>query len=266
MSLLVSDLCYRYPSGPLILDKVSFSLSQGACLSILGTNGAGKSTLLNCLAGLLLPDSGEIYLNDRKMSELRTAEIARQIAYVPQFQNTPYSYTVREYVVMGRSPYIGVFSTPSQEDYRIAEESLEKMGISHLREKELTAISGGERQQAMIARALTQQPEIILLDEPTAQLDYGNQYRVVQMVQGLTREGYTVIMTTHNPEHAMMLKGQVAILNREHHFFTGPTEELLKESLLTSLYGLPIRTLYSEEAGRNICFVSQIWEKKGNVE
>lgn len=188
MILQVKDLSFRYDSSRRIFQNVNFELDKGEILSILGTNGAGKSTLLNCLAGLFRPESGEILLGGRSMKTMSMGDVAKTVGYVPQIHTPAYAYTVREFTVMGRTPYIGAFATPSKEDYRIADEALERMNISHIAGKSYTEISGGERQQVTIARALTQQPQIILLDEPTAHLDYGNQYRVVQMIKELAQE------------------------------------------------------------------------------
>ena len=256
MILEVEDLSYRYRNGNrTIFHDVSFSLDKGEVLAILGANGAGKSTLLNCIANLFRPTSGQIRLNGKPMEHMSMRDVAKIIGYVPQIHTPAYAYTVREFVVMGRTPYIGSFSSPSAEDYRIADESLERMGISHLRDKVYTEISGGERQQVTIARVITQQPQIILLDEPTAHLDYGNQYRVVQMVKALADEGYSLLMTTHYPDHAIILNGKVAILNREGVLGIGLSADTVNEDTLSRLYGLHVKTVYNEDARRNICFV-----------
>ena len=256
MILQINDLSFRYTGGDrTIFHNVSFSLDTGEVLTILGTNGAGKSTLLNCIANLAKPDSGKILLEGRDMELMQPTEVAQIIGYVPQIHTPAYAYSVREFVVMGRTPYIGVFSKPSREDYHIADAAIDRMRISHLRDKDYTRISGGERQQVTIARVLAQQPKLILLDEPTAHLDYGNQYRIVQMIGQLSKEGYALIMTTHNPEHAILLGGKVAILDREGVLGVGPSEEMLTSEVLTNLYGLQIKTRFDEDAGRNICFV-----------
>ena len=255
MILEVQDLSFRYGGGRMIFHDVNFSMERGEVLSILGTNGAGKSTLLNCIANLFRPASGRILLDGKPMSSMSMTEVARIIGYVPQIHIPSYAYTVREFTVMGRTPYIGAFSKPSKEDYRIADEALERMRISHLRDKVYTEISGGERQQVAIARVITQQPQIILLDEPTAHLDYGNQYRVVRMVKELAGEGYAVIMTTHNPDHAIILDGKVAILDKNGVLGVGHAAETLTSDMLTGLYGLRVKTVYDADAGRNVCIV-----------
>lgn len=255
MILDVQDLSYKYYNSRTIFHDICFQLDEGEVLSILGTNGAGKSTLLNCIANLFKPASGHIYLNGKDSSSMSMNDVARIIGYVPQIHTPAYAYTVLEFTVMGRTPYIGTFSKPSKEDYMIAEESLERMNILHLKDKAYTEISGGERQQVTIARALTQQPKLILLDEPTAHLDYGNQYRVVQMVKELAKEGYAVIMTTHNPDHAIILDGKVAILDKNGVLGVGHAADTLNKEMLSSLYNLDIKTVYDEDAKRNVCIV-----------
>ena len=255
MILEVKNLSYRYYNSRTIFHDVSFGLSKGEVLSILGTNGAGKSTLLNCIANLYRPQSGEILLHNKPMTEMHMRDVAKVIGYVPQIHTPAYAYTVREFTVMGRTPYIGAFAKPKKEDYRIADEALERMGISHLSNKAYTEISGGERQQVTIARVIAQQPQLILLDEPTAHLDYGTQYRVMQMIKKLADEGFALIMTTHNPDHAILLDGKVAILNREGLLSVGLAKETLQKETLSTLYGLNIKTVYDEDAKRNICVV-----------
>ncbi|MDC7227230.1 MAG: ABC transporter ATP-binding protein [Spirochaetales bacterium] len=255
MILEAKNLSFSYQKSRTIFNNVSFRIDAGEILTILGTNGAGKSTLLNCIANMYKPDSGEILLNGKRMSDMDISDVAKLIGYVPQLNSPAYGYSVLEYVVMGRTPYIGAFSTPGAEDYQIANESIEKMDIMHLRDKPYTQISGGEQQQVQIARSLAQQTKIILLDEPTAHLDYGNQFRVVEMIRNLAKEGYSMIMTTHNPEHAFILTGKVAILNRDGMLCVGCAEDTLDAGTLSELYALSIKTKYDADAKRKICIV-----------
>lgn len=255
MILEVNNLSFHYHNSRTIFHEVSLNVDKGEVLSILGPNGSGKSTLLNCIANLYSPKSGEILLNGQPMSKMNLREVARVIGYVPQIHTPAYAFSVREFAVMGRTPYIGAFTTPGVEDYRIADEALERMGIAHLRDKPYTEISGGERKQVTIARVIAQQPQLILLDEPTAHLDYGNQHRVIQMLRQLAAEGYALIMTTHNPEHAIILNGKVAILNREGVLSVGQAAETLSAETLSNLYGLSIKTIYDEDAKRTVCVV-----------
>ena len=255
MILEVKNLSFSYHNGRTIFSEASLNVGKGEVLSILGPNGSGKSTLLNCIANLISPKAGEILLNGKSMLKMNQREVSQIIGYVPQTHIPTYAFSVREYTVMGRTPYIGAFATPSAEDYKIADEALERMGISHLRQKPYTEISGGERQQVTLARVIAQKPQLILLDEPTAHLDYGNQHRVVQMVRELADEGYALIITTHNPDHAILLEGKAAILNRLGKLRVGKATEVLDAATLSDLYGLSIKTTYNEDAGRIICMI-----------
>ncbi|NLL62253.1 MAG: ABC transporter ATP-binding protein [Candidatus Atribacteria bacterium] len=255
MILEVNDLGFAFHKNRLIFNGVNFNVDKGEILSILGPNGSGKSTLLNCIANFYKPQHGSILLNGESISKINLRNIAQIIGYVPQVHIPTYAYTVREFTVMGRTPYIGAFGKPSKMDYRIAEASLKRVGIFHIKDRPYTEISGGERQLALIARVLTQEPKIILFDEPTAHLDYGNQYRIVQMISQLANEGYAVIMTTHNPEHAIILNGKVAILNRNGTFIVGKATDTIDATTLSNLYGLTIKTIYIEEAKRVVSVV-----------
>lgn len=255
MILEVKNLGFHYNNNRKVFSDVNFSLNNGEVLSILGTNGAGKSTLLNCIANLFVPTEGEIILDGKPMARMNPRDVAQMIGYVPQIHTPTYAYTVLEFTVMGRTPYIGAFTTPSASDYRIAKDALDRIGIAHLQNKSYTEISGGERQQVTIARAIAQKAKLILLDEPTAHLDYGNQYRIVQMIKELAGEGYALMMTTHNPEHAIILNGKVAILDRQGTLGVGKAADTLNSEVLSGLYGLPIKTLYDEDAKRNVCIV-----------
>lgn len=255
MILEVKNISFSYHRNKPIFNSISFNLNRGEILSILGPNGSGKSTLLNCIANIYKPKTGEIELNGRLISKMNLRDIAQIIGYVPQIHIPTYAYTVREFTVMGRTPYIGAFKTPSKTDYKIADEALERIGVSHLKYKTYTEISGGERQLVLIARVITQQPKIILFDEPTAHLDYGNQHRIVRLIQRLSIEGYMIIMTTHNPEHAIILDGKVAILSRKGVLSIGKTAEIVNANTLSNLYGLSIKTIYVEEAKRMVSIV-----------
>ena len=255
MILDVKDLSFHYETGRTIFHSVNFAVNKGEVLSLLGANGAGKTTLLNCVANLFAPKSGQVVLNGKPMSKMGLRDIARIVGYVPQIHTPAYAYSVLEFTVMGRTPYIGAFATPSLEDYEIAEKALERMRITHLRDKAYTEISGGERQQVTIARVIAQQSQLILMDEPTAHLDYGNQFRVVYMIRELAEEGYAIVITTHNPEHAIILGGNAAILDREGELHVGLAEEQLNAETLSELYGLTIKTVYDEDAKRNVCVV-----------
>jgi iron complex transport system ATP-binding protein len=241
-----------------IFTNITFTLKAGQILSILGPNGCGKSTLLNCLAALLTLSSGEILLGGKTQRSLKRKEIARFIGYVPQMSVLSYGYTVRDYVVMGRAPYIGTFGIPKEKEYEIADNALAKMDITHLAERPYTEISGGERQQAAIARVLAQEPRIIMLDEPTSALDYGNQMRMIALLKTLARDGYAVIMTTHTPDHAIMLDDTVALLDRNGSFEAGGVRQIMREDVLSEVYRTPLKMIYVAEAGRTACMAVSV--------
>ena len=249
--LKVENLSFSYPRGPAIFKQVGFELQAGHILSILGANGAGKSTLLNCIAGLLPPKTGTIQLGNQNAAEMSLRDVATYIGYVPQIHNPAYAYTVREFVVMGRTPYLHSFASPGKADYEIAEQAVARLNITHLLNKAYTEISGGERQLAIIAQALAQQPKILMLDEPTAHLDYGNQMRTIRLIRSLAEEGYAVIFTTHVPDHSLFLGGDVAVFNGKT-IVIGEATAILTSKILSELYGISVKTM--DINGRRICY------------
>lgn len=253
MILEVENLRFHYPNRKTIFHDVSFSLNEGEIMTILGTNGAGKSTLLNCIANLYKPAAGRIWLNGQDMASMKLTDIAKIIGYVPQNHYPAYAYSVIDFVVMGRTPYIGPLSNPAKEDYRIAEEALEALGISHLAGSIYTEISGGERQLVTIAKAIAQQPRIILLDEPTAHLDFGNQLRMISLIQQLAQAGFSVIFTTHMPDHVLQLGGKTGILNSMGKLIFGDSAAVLSDQVLSELYQIDLKICYIEEANKKMC-------------
>jgi len=251
--LTVDRLSFRYDAERMILKDISFSLNRGEILTILGPNGAGKSTLLNCLCGLQKPTEGKIFIEGKNTRDISPRQFARHVAYVSQAQNRVYDFTVRDYVAMGRAPYIGITSSPSAEDYKLVDQALEEMNLTGLAHKFYTHISGGECQRAMIARAMVQQADLVVLDEPTNHLDYGNQIKVLREIRQLAERGFGVLWTTHMPDHALMLGGKVAIVERSGCLTTGDAGQLLTQERLSALYGTDICRTYVEGAGREAC-------------
>jgi len=259
MILEVQNISYKYHlSDRQVFEDVSFSLDPGRVLTILGPNGSGKSTLLNCLVDLLSPQSGQILLGGKRLGELSPKQIAQNIGYVQQNNDPTFAFIVRDFVTMGCTPYLSMFQRPQKEHYQSAEKAIKEMNISHIAQKPYTEISGGERQQACIARVIVQKPKIILFDEPTAHLDFGNQIRVIQMIARLSEQGYAVIMTTHNPEHAILLDDMVGILDRNGHITVGQCRQIVTEDILKEVYTTDLRMIYIEEMQRNVCVCPRI--------
>lgn len=255
----VNDLTFSYPSTRRkVLDSISLSLHKGEILCILGPNGAGKTTLLNCMAGLLKPQSGSIRLCGRQLSDIKEKEIAALVGFVPQLHTPSFDYRVLDFVLMGRAPKTGTFSRPSAADEALCMDVLKSMGIDHLAEKSYLNLSGGERQQLLIARAIVQEPEVILFDEPTAHLDFGNQQRVLKRVRQMAEDGFSVVITTHNPDHALLLGDQAAIVTRDGKVLQGTSEEILTEEMLKEVYGIDLKLTYIEELGRKACLVPEL--------
>lgn len=255
----INNLTFSYPSSERrVLNGVSMTLDRGDVLCILGMNGAGKTTLLNCMAGLLKPSEGTIRLCGRDLRTMKEKEIAALVGYVPQVHTPSFDYRALDFVLMGRAPKTGTFSRPTAADEELCMNVLRSMGIDHLAEKSYLNLSGGERQQLLIARAIVQEPEVILFDEPTAHLDFGNQQRVLHKVQQMAKDGFSVVITTHNPDHALLLGGKVAIVTGEGKIIQGESEEILTEERLREVYNVNLKMTYVEELGRKVCVVPKL--------
>lgn len=250
----VKDVSYTYPgAGQKTLDHCSLTLQEGETLSILGPNGAGKSTLMNCMCGLLAPQEGEILLCGKNVGTLSVKQVAKLVGYVQQNHTPVFGYTVLNFVMMGCAPHLGLFQKPSSRDRKKAMEALEDLGIAHLAEKPYTDISGGERQQVTIARAIVQNPKVILFDEPTAHLDFGKQLLILRMIKNMSEKGYAAVMTTHNPDHAILLGGMVAVVDQSGKMEKGPVEAIITEKRLSQIYQANLRLPYVHEFKRTVC-------------
>ena len=250
----VKNLGFTYPGTErMVLDNCSFSLKKGEIMSILGPNGAGKSTLLNCLCGLLVPQNGEITLCGKNIRSLTNKQIAQKVGYVQQKYHLVFSYSVIDFVMMGRAASISMFRAPGKNDRQLAYQALEELGITHLAMKDFTQLSGGEQQQVTIARAIVQKPVVILFDEPTAHLDYGKQIMTLRLISKLAKRGYAIIMTTHNPDHTILLRGTIGILEKNGKLQTGSTDSIITQERLEKIYETKLYLLSIEELSRRVC-------------
>jgi iron complex transport system ATP-binding protein len=234
------DLHFSY-RGRAILEGASLASRSGELVALLGPNGAGKSTLLRLLLGLLTPSSGQVRIDGVIATKLPQSEIARRIAYVPQTHLTPFPYTVREIVLLGRLPISGIFVPPSRHDETIVADVLQRLSISHLAERVYTEISGGERQLTLIARALAQGARALVMDEPMASLDFGYQVRLAEHLQALADDGYAIIMSTHDPRFAHVSATRVALLSGRRIVADGRPGEILTADAIRSLYNVDFR-------------------------
>jgi len=231
------EIVFGYHGNP-VLKKISARIKDGDVLAILGPNGSGKTTLIKILLGLVRPQGGRIKLEGENINFLARNELAKKMAYVPQSHREAFGYTVTDIVLMGRMPHISFMGRYGKNDQKIVAESLEKMSVGHLHDRPYTEISGGERQLVLIARAVAQEAKIIVMDEPSSSLDFGNQLRLMDTVRRLSREGYTFIFTTHHPEHAMSVADRVIMMDKGRIINDGKPEEVINFENIRTLYDL----------------------------
>lgn len=224
-----------------VLHDVSFTVHRGEVFSLLGPNGGGKTSLLKLVLGLLRPRSGAVLVDGRPVAAWSPKELARRVAYVPQLHRMAFAYRVLDVVLMGRIAHSGLFGRMRREDAAATRQALERLGIPHLAEKSYAEISGGERQLTLIARALAQGAETLVMDEPLNGLDYGNQIRVLEGITQLAAGGYTFLKTTHFPDHALWTASRVALLYQGRIAACGPPAEVMTSRLLSELYQADIR-------------------------
>jgi iron complex transport system ATP-binding protein len=242
------DLTIGYPDRT-VGRGLDVALATGEVLALLGPNGGGKTTLLKTLLGLLKAKVGEVYLGGKPLAEYSVRERARIIAYVPQVHIGTFAFTVETVVLMGRTAHGNLFSRPSARDRAVTQAVLERFGIAQLSNRPYTMISGGERQLVLLARALAQEPQFIVLDEPTAGLDFGNQGKVMNEIQALAKSGHGVLFTTHDPNHALRAADRAYLLRDGKRLDEGAVDTVLQRAQLEALYNAPVQ-LVSEQGRR----------------
>ena len=246
--LKARSLAFGFP-GRTVGRDVAFGLAAGEVMCVLGPNGGGKTTLFRTLLGLLPRQAGSIELNGEALESLSRTRIARLAGYVPQGHAAYFAYTVLEFVLMGRTSHLGVYAVPGRQDREVAERVLESLNISHLAARPVTEISGGERQLALVGRALAQEPSLLVLDEPTSGLDYGNQVRVLERISRLAESGIAVLFSSHDPDHAFLCAQQVLLLAEGRALALGPPADVINAQTLERLYGVSVRVLAVEGGG-----------------
>jgi iron complex transport system ATP-binding protein len=240
--LSVSGLSFGYNGArhP-VLHDLSLEIPPGAITAILGPNGSGKTTLLRLLLGSLQPAGGEILLAGNPHGRYSRRERGQMMGLVPQDEHIPFDFSVLEYVLLGRAPYLRPLSMPEKADYEIAVEALGTTGLAHLQDRPLPKLSGGERQLAILARALAQRPQVLLLDEPTAHLDLSNQSRLLEIMRALVARGVTLVLTTHDANLAAAVAHYAILMRRGRVLASGPSETMLTAERLSETYGAPVQ-------------------------
>jgi len=235
MTLEVRGLSFAYPPRR-VLDEVDFDLAAGELCALFGPNGSGKSTLYRCVLGHLRHE-GTARLDGVDLTRLRPAQVARRISYVPQQHSNPFPFTVIDMVLMGRTPHLGGVFGPRQRDVQQCERVLEQVGLAAERDRLYQTLSGGQRQLVLIARALAQDCDVLLLDEPTASLDFGNQMGVWRTIRELARDGRAVLVCTHEPNHVLWFCDRVLALSRDGRIAAdGAPADVVNRALVASLY------------------------------
>jgi iron complex transport system ATP-binding protein len=257
MSIEVKNLSFSYGDRQ-VLHDISFQVKPGEFISILGPNGVGKSTLFRCVLGLLSGYSGQVLVCGRDARTMTVQEAAKHIAYIPQSSNPAFNYSVFDIVLMGATAGLSRFRSPGKQEVERCQWALEKIGISDLSSRCFHRLSGGEQQLVMIARALTQDAPILMLDEPTANLDFGNQLRVLQQVQSLAREGYTIIQTTHHPEQSYLFSDRILAIQKGRVLKDGTPAEVLTAGTMRALYGVDVDVLSLYDDKARICIPAHI--------
>ena len=242
MSLAGRDLTIGY-SDRVVGRGLNLTLDRGEVLALLGPNGGGKTTLLKTLLGVLKPRVGAVMIGGRKLAVISLRERAKLIAYVPQLHVPTFAFAVETVVLMGRTAHGSLFSRPSAHDRAVAAGVLEQFGIAHLAPRPYTMISGGERQLVLLARALAQEPQFVVLDEPTASLDFGNQGKVMREIRALAASGHGVLFTTHDPNHALRAADRAYLLRDGERIAEGAVRDVLTRARLEELYGAPVEQL-----------------------
>lgn len=239
----ISGLEFSY-GGAFLVSADSLCVESGEVLTLLGPNGSGKTTLLKCINALLKPTSGSISVCGREILDYPRSALSRAIGYVPQSHTPSFPFSVLDVVLMGRVSYLSIFQQPSKADYKKAEEALSIVGISAMRDRAYTNISGGERQLVLIARAIAQEPKLLLLDEPTAHLDFKNQVTTLETVRRLSRErGIGVVMSLHDPNHALIYSDRIALMKGGRILHNGPPRDVIKGEVIEEVYGIPVEII-----------------------
>ena len=253
-AIMFKDVAFSYgDSSSFSLDKFALDIPGCAVTALLGPNGSGKTTLLHLMIGLLKPEEGEIYLYGSPRNKYPTRDLKQIIGFVPQDEEIPFDLNLLEYVLLGRAPHLGLLELPGERDRKTAGEAIDTTGLSTLLNRSVPSMSGGERQMASIARALAQETEILLLDEPTSHLDIANTKRVLDLLRLLSRRDKTIIFTTHDPNAAASVADYIVLMREGSVLNSGPLRSLMTSKNLSLTYGINVQVM--DGTGRPIVLV-----------
>ena len=236
----INGLSFSY-NDDFSIDDVTISVNKGEVVSLLGPNGSGKTTLIKCVNALLTPNQGEIIVAGTDVRKYSRTDLARIIGYVPQSHEPSFPFTVHDVVLMGRVAHLDIFQQPSTSDYKKAEVAIQTVGLERLKDKPYTQISGGERQLTLIARALAQEPQVLILDEPTAHLDFKNQILTLQIIKKLSRDkNIAVILSLHDPNHALLFTDKTALLHGGRVAAFDESDKVVSRENITRIYDIDV--------------------------
>jgi iron complex transport system ATP-binding protein len=252
MRLEADALSYAYVPGIQVLKDVSLSVDSGEVVFVLGANGSGKTTLVECLSGFRRPLTGTVHVDGRLLVRMPQRERARHLGLVPQIHEPVFDYTVGEVVLMGRAPYLGVFSRPGREDWSEAHRALRMVGLHKLRGRPYTETSGGERQLALIARGLAQGAACLLMDEPAAHLDPHHQHEIFSVIVQLAGEGFSFLVTSHQPNNALLYADRAMFLTDGSVGSQGTAAEVITEATLRAAYQMEFEIIEGPAGSRAV--------------
>jgi iron complex transport system ATP-binding protein len=230
-----------------VLHQVSLTIETGRVTAILGPNGAGKTTLLNIALGWHRPDSGTVLIEAQDLASISPNDRGRMLSLVPQQDHIPFAYSILEYVLLGRAPYIGPLARPTREDEAAAMTALLSVGLDGRQNDGVLETSAGEKELVLLARSLAQDPVFLLLDEPSAHLDLANKRRLVELIQREAGNGRGVLLTVHEPEFAVAVADEVVLMRNGSVLASGPPDQVMTAALLTETYGVPVRVVQADE-------------------
>jgi iron complex transport system ATP-binding protein len=238
--IVFREVSFCYHRRRLVIKDLSLAFNTGQITAILGPNGVGKTTLIFLALGWFRPQQGTVTLNEKPVWSYSNRERGKWMSLVPQKEHIPFEYSLLEYVLLGRIPYLRALEMPDEEDYRCAREMLNTVGLGDLWDESVTNLSGGERQLLLIARSLVQNPRILLLDEPTAHLDLKNKQKILRLLRALSSGGISIVFTTHEPEIAFSCARHIVLMGEEGTVQTGLRDAMFREDLLSSVYGINV--------------------------